>query len=936
MNPLTNLITGLKSLFFKRRADRELDEELQSYLEASVADKQRAGLSRKAARYAAKVEMGSQGSVKHQVWSSRWESTLDSLFKDIRLGIRGLTKRPGFTLVALLSLALGIGANTAIFTLIHQVLLRSMPVREPEQLVIFGKGVTSGVLGGVDLGTYHMYTYDFARQLEANPGPFAGVAAYSSFAPRVSIRIPESGSAGSSGVASSGAAAIQVTASLVSGNYFSVLQASPLLGRTILSSDAELKGGSPVAVLSYHFWQQQLSSDPSVLGRTITINSNPFRIVGVMPAGFDGIKPDLEPPSIWTPLTMQQQIMPGSDMLAPRSIYFLHMFARLTDTSGRAVSPSSSVWKNAQLWLDQQIRAYIRAGEGAVISPDRQQEINRATEQLFPGSRGVSYLGARYGDTLNVLMVVVGLVLLIACANLANFLLARSVTRQREIATRLALGSSRARIVRQSLIETLLLSLAGGALGLATAFVATRALIAFVSNGVAHTPLSPLPDLPVLLFTLGVSLTTGLLFGLGPAIHSARAGASASLSSNARAVTGSRSTRLAPKILVTSQIMLSLLLLVGAGLFLRTLRNLESRDFGFERSHLLIADISSSLSGRTSAQAPSLNQGLIERLEAIPGVRSAALAATPPVSGSKWNSNIKIPGYVSQPKEDMSSTLNRVSSRYFETVGIPLVAGRPITAADSATSLKVCVINESLARRFFPKGDAVGRSLAINIDSIAGPWQIVGIARDTLSANPRDTASERMIYMPLAQMTGDDRFVDTIQLRTSGDPANAIADLRRAVAQVEPNLPIIQVRTIQEQIDSMMTEENLFSSLTGIFSALALVLAAIGLYGVMSYSVVRRTSEIGIRLALGAQTGTVLWMILRESLLLLALGLALGLPLTLASTRIVRDQLYGLSALDPTTFAAAIAIVATMTLIAAWLPARFASKVDPMVALRCD
>jgi len=933
MNALTNLILGIKSLFRKPHVDRELDEELQSYLEASAADKRRAGMSPKAARLAAYAEMGSRSAVKQQVWTSRWESTFDNLFTDMRLGIRALAKSPGFTLVALLSLALGIGANTAIFTLINQVVLRNLPVRDPQQLVIFGQGVTSAVLGGVDLGTYHMYTYDFARQLQANPGPFQGVAAYSSFAPRVSVRIPQpqADPSSSNEPANTGAAAIQVTASLVSGNYFAVLQSSPMLGRTILPSDAEVSGASPVAVLSYHFWQQQLSSNPNILGSSITINSNSYRVIGVMPAGFDGIKPDLEPPSIWAPLTMQQQIMLAPDMLAPRSTYFLHMFAR------RAPADiSASGLKQDQLWLDQQIRAYIRAGEGGVISADRQQEISRATDPLFPGSRGVSYLGARYGDVLNVLMVVVGLVLLIACANLANFLLARSITRQREIATRLALGSSRFRIVRQSLIETLLLSLAGGALGLVTAFIATRALIAFVAQGVAHTPLSPLPDLPVLLFTLGVSLVTGLLFGLGPAIHSARAGASASLSSSARAVTGSRSTRLAPKILVTAQVMLSLLLLVGAGLFLRTLRNLESRDFGFERTHLLLAEIAPALSGRTSAQAAGLNQSLIERLEAIPGVRSAALSDAPPVGSSKWNSNIKIPGYVSQPKEDMSSTLNRVSSRYFETVGISIVAGRAISAADSATSPKVCVINQALANRFFPKGDAVGRTLAINIDSIHGPWQIVGIARDTLSASPRDTASERMIYMPLAQMTGDERFASTIQLRTSADPVNAIADLRRTVAQVDPNLPIIQLHTIQEQIDGMMAQENLFSSLTGIFSALALILAAIGLYGVMSYSVVRRTSEIGIRLALGAQTATVRWMVLRESVTLLLLGLAIGLPLTLACTRYVKDQLYGLSALDPATFAAAIAVVAAMTLFAAWLPARQATRVDPMIALRCD
>jgi predicted permease len=607
------------------------------------------------------------------------------------------------------------------------------------------------------------------------------------------------------------------------------------------------------------------------------------------------------------------------------------MFARR-----RADSMTPTGLKQNQLWLDNQVRAYIRAGEGTAPSPARQQEINRATVKLVPGAQGVSYLGARYGDSLTILMVVVGIVLLIACANLANFLLARAATRQREIATRLALGSSRGRIIRQSVIESLLLSLFGGALGLAVAFAATRALIAFVAQGVARTPLSPAPDVTVLFFTLGVSLVTGLLFGLGPAIHAARAGAVGSLSSNARTVTGSHASRLFPKILVTAQVMLSLLLLVGAGLFLRTLTNLQNQDFGFERTHLLLAEISPAIAGYRPEQAAALNRTLVERLSALPGVRSAALSESAPIGFSIWNSNILVPGYIPAPKEDMSSVLNRVTPAYFDTVGIPILTGHAITAADSATSQKVVVINQTLANKFFPKGDAVGHSLSIDTSSIAGPWQIVGVARDTRIGNPRETTPQRMIYFPVAQMTGGESFASIIELRTAADPANTIADLRQAVAQIDPNLPLTQIHPIQEQVGNMMTQEQLFSSLTTIFSVLALGLAAIGLYGVMSYSVVRRTSEIGIRLALGAQARTVLWMVLRESLILLAIGLALGLPLTLASTRVIRDQLFGLSATDPVILAAAIAVVAAMTMLAAWLPARRASKVDPMVALRCD
>jgi predicted permease len=935
--------SGLRNLSDKQRTEREMDEELDAYIDASAEHKQRLGLSAEAARRAALIEMGSRNSVKQQLWSTRWEATVDGIWQDVRLSVRMLAKSPGFTLVAVLSLALGIGANTAIFTLLNQVLLKPLPVHDPAQLVTFGPSFHGGVLGGVDLGFFDQYPWYFARRLQENPGPFQGIAAYGSFSPKASVRPPAENGRPSG-------PAILVPTSLVSGNYFSVIGAQPLMGRVITPFDDAAPGSGAVVVVSYHFWQQQLSSDPAILGKSITINGAPFTVIGVMPESFHGIKQELEPPDLWTPVSMQSQVMATPSFLTRQGPYFLHIFARL--------NPQAAVDKNAfeqtQAWLNQQLRAGIRENEGAAITPERQQEINRASQSLVSAAHGVSGLRNQYGDSLKILMCVVAIVLLIACANLANFLLARAASRQHEIGTRLALGSSRTRIVRQSLVETLLLSFTGGLLGLGIAFAATRVLIGFVSQGTAYTAMSPVPDLTVLLFTLGVCLLTAVLFGLTPALTAARAGAASMLTSNTRTAqsAGGRNSRFWPNLLVTAQVMFSLLLLVGAGLFLRTLRNLQNQDFGFDRSHLLVAYFDARLVGYKPSQVPALHQQLLDRIEALPGVRSAALAATAPISGGNWTSSIKLSGYAPAPKENMVALLNRVSGKYFETSGISMVAGRPITPADSATSMKVAVVNETLARHYYPKGDAIGRTLTIDTDSVRGPWQIVGIARDTKSQGPRDAETARMAYIPIVQIEpyeyrdpndkttpleeNGNRFANVIVVRTTADPARTIADLRRAVAAVDPNLPLLNVHTIQEEVENFMSHEQLISSLTGIFSVLALLLAAIGLYGVMSYSVVRRTNEIGIRLALGAQTRTLLWMVLRESLVLLALGLAIGLPLTLVSTRLIREQLFGLSATDPMTFALAIVVVAAMTLLAAWLPARRATKVDPMVALRCD
>lgn len=947
----------LKSLRHMQQVENELDEELESYLQASVADKEKSGMSPEKARRAALVELGSRNGVKHQVWSSRWESTLESLLQDMRISIRTLAKSPGFTAIALLSIALGIGANTAIFTLIHQVILRNLPVRDPQQLVTFDKSDGAGIIGGVDLGYYGMFPWNFAHQLQDHPGPFQGIASYGSFAATVSVRPPSPASAQGSATA-----AILAPAVLVSGNYFSLLGAQPAFGRTINPSDNVTPGSGAVVVLSDHFWRQSLSADPDILGKTITINGTPFTVIGVMPPQFHGIKLDTDPTALWTPIMMQSVILQQPSFLGPGGPYFLEMFARLSP----AASTSEAARAQSQLWLNQQIHAGVRATESGTISPARQQEINRINVPLIPAQRGVSSMRGQYGNSLIILMAVVILVLLIACANLANFLLARAATRQREIATRLALGSSRRRIVRQSLIEALTLSMVGGVIGLAIAFAATRALIAFVSQGSTYTTLSSTPDATVLLFTLAASLFTGLLFGLAPAIVSARTGAAGSLSSNARTAQASqgRASRLWPKMLVTAQIILSLLLLVGAGLFLRSLRNLQQQDYGFNRTHLLLAEFDPKLAGYKSTQIAALNQQLIDRLSALPGVRSVAVANTLPIQLGTEQSSFKISGYTPAPKENMSATIDRVSGRYFQTAGVPILSGRPILPSDTASNFKVVVVSQSLAKQFFPKGNAVGHTLSIDADNIKGPWQIVGVAKDTRSGDPRNKKSFPTTYIPLAQIDpwmpaatastasaapaanttpapreqNQDAFPNAILLRTTGDPAQSAADLRSVVRSIDPSLPLHHIITIHDQISSLMTHDELIATLTGLFSLLALVLTAIGLFGVMSYNVIRRSNEIGIRFALGARRETVLWMILRESLLLLAfgVGVGVGIPLALGATRFIRQQLFGLGAVDPVTCAMAIAVVVVMTLFAAWLPAQRATQVDPMIALRCD
>jgi predicted permease len=834
-----------------------------------------------------------------------------ALASDLRYSLRLLAKSTGFTAIAILSLALGVGANTAIFTLINDLMIKQLPVGQPDQLVSLGEDAGCCVLGTVSMGTAGLFSYDFYRQIEKQHQFFQDISASSSFTLPAGVRLGEN-SAGPAGPA---------FLQLISGNYFSVLQVQPLLGRPILPSDEEVPGRSAVAVLSYHYWQTSLGSDPSVVGRLLTVDGMAVTIIGVAPPRFFGVKVEAQAPDMWLPLTMQSEVMEHSSLLGARNLYWLHLVGRR--------NPGMSL-NQAQAWFNAQVRQYMQDLEGGQLTPARKEQIQRIFVPLMPGARGGSNLREQYKAPLEILMGVVVLVLLIACANLANFLLTKAVVRERENSTRLALGSTRARLMGLVLIETLLLSLSGGALGVFLAFWGTRALINFVVAGSTYIVLDPKPDMHVLLFTLGVSLLTGLLFGVGPAVRVSRTRLAPALNARNASSGSGASSRFIPKFLVTAQVGLALVLLMVAGLLLRTLRNLERQELGFENRNLLLVEFLPEAAGYKPQQLSSLYEKILNRVEALPGVRAATLSSVSVIHKGQGGSPISIPGYAASPGETVDTLDSDVGPRYFETVGIPVLLGRAIGPQDTATSAKAVVVNESFANHFFPHGDAIGRSFTIWDPGLPGSWQIVGVVRDAKYSGPRETP-QRMIYLPLFQTGG---YAHSLQLRTVGDPAHAGEEVRRALARVDPNLAVLKMVTIRQEVNHLMDQEQLISQLCSWFAVLALLLTSIGLYGVMTYNVARRTHEIGVRMALGAQNRAVQWMILRESLLLLGIGVVVGVPATMAATRLVGAQLFGLTPSDPPTFIVAILAISTVALLAAYFPARRATRVDPMVALR--
>ncbi len=916
MNLLMNLFRGLQSLFQRRRIDRELDEEIAAFAEASAADKQRAGMSPQAAVRAARIEIGSVASVKHKVWLSRWESIPDNLFQDLRFACRQLLRSPGFSIVAILSLTLGIGANTAIFTLLNAILLRPLPVQNPSELLLFGDGHAQGSTSSVPDGNTKLFSYSFFRDLRGKNASFSGIAAVdsNSFATKASI----------------GGAAYQTThVDLVSGSYFSVLGVPASLGRTIVESDDSADGAGPVAVASYSWFQRQFNGDPSALGKTIRIQSHEYTLVGVARPGFYGYTVG-QSTDLWIPLSMEKAFSrPGWNGLGANFFQSLYLIGRL-----KPGVTASQAGAETNLLFHQIIRSYL----GPQPSQKHLDDLAHASVQLTPGGRGVSYLRYAFSVPLEILMAIVALVLLIACANIANMLLARGVARTRELAVRMALGASRRRIVFQLLTESLLLALLGAAAGVALAWKASVVLLNMATPGPNPVPLNLTPDMAVLGFTLGITVVTALLFGTLPAFRATGLEFTPALK-DGRGSSSSTTRGALARSLIVGQVALSVLLLVVAGLFVRSLLHLSDVDTGFNKHNVLDFSLDSSTANLPRGTADeirsvNLQEQIEDRVQTIPGVQADGFAFFTFNQGG-WTDQVLFQGIPRTQTNGGDVFFNITGKGFFSTMGIQLVEGRLFNAQDTQMSNKVAVINETMARHFFPNGSPIGHRFGIGeIPDHPGEEEVIGVVKDAKYTS-LDEGTLMAAYFPCTQNPGFfGNFV--VRYAPGTNPQEIVSRARHAIAEVNSNILVNNVSSLEEQVDGSIATQSLIARLSSFFGIIAVFLACIGIYGLLSYSVARRTSELGIRLALGAQARMVLWLILRESILLLGLGLAVGVPVALASTRILKSLLFELSPVDPMAIFIAIAVVVAMTLAAAFLPARRATRIDPMKALRTE
>ena len=916
MNVLTNILRGLRSLFQKRRVDQELDEELAAFAEASAADKQRAGMSPQAAARAARIEIGSNATVKHQVWSARWESIPENLFQDLRFALRQLVRKPGFTVIAIASLTLGIGANTAIFTLLNAILLRNLPVQSPKELLLFGDGSAQGSTNSVPEGSWRLFSYSFFHDIREKDTSFSGIAAVDSghFSTKASI---------------AGGAYQTIHVNLVSGSYFSVLGVPAFLGRTIGESDDSAEDAGPVAVASYTWFQRQLNGDPSALGKAIRIQGHDYTLVGVARPGFSGFTVG-QSADLWIPVSMGGAFArPGWNGLGDKFFQSLFLIGRLKPgvTAAQASAETNLLFK-------QIARSYL----GPQPSQKHLDSIAHARIELTPGGRGVSYLRLAFSVPLKILMAIVALVLLIACANIANMLLARGVTRAREVAVRMALGASRRRIVFQLLTEAVLLAFLGAAAGVAVAWKASFVLLAMAAPGPDPVPLNLTPDMAVLGFTLGVTVATALLFGTLPAFRATGLEFTPALKDGRGSSAATTRSPLAQSLIV-GQVALSVVLLVVAGLFVRSLVHLTRIGTGFDKHNVLIFSLDSStanLPRGTPEEIRSVRlQEEIERhVQTIPGVQSDSFAFFTFFEGG-WSDKVLFQGVSRTPDNGDEAFFNISGNGFFSTLGIPLIEGRTFNAQDTPTSPKVAVINETMARRFFPNGSPIGHRFGIGeTPDHPGELEVIGVVKDAKVTSLTE-GTLMAAYLPCTQHPG---FFGNFAVRYApgANRQEIVSRTRRAIAEVNSNILVNSVSTLEEQVDASIATQSLIARLSSFFGILAVFLACIGIYGLLSYSVARRTSELGIRLALGAQSRALLWMILRECLVLLVLGLAVGVPVALSSTRALKSLLYELSPLDPTAFCIAVAVVAGMTLAAAWLPARRATRIDPSLALRSE
>jgi predicted permease len=862
----------------------------------SADEKVAAGISEQAARRAVQLESGGIDQLKEAIRDVKLGTALQQFFQDSRYAARMLCRNPGFSAVTILTFALGIGATTSIFSLFDAVLLRTLPVAEPQQLFLLND------INPREQGPALLSWPGFERLQKALPEGVQLVALSSPT--RFNMRVNSGGLE-------------PVTGQLVSGGYFTILGVRAATGRMLSESDNRNLSGSPVAVLSYSAWNKRFGSDPQIIGRTVKINDAAITIVGVAEAGFYGASLG-ESPDLWLPLMMQHDVRylqnvasHNGDTTKPwppqENLYWLHALARVPPPASEAATTAA---------LNVAFRREQELGARQIGLPlDRKLA-------LEPGAKGFTSFRSRLATPLTVLLGMVVLVLLIACANIANLLLARGAARQKEFAVRLSIGASRARLVRQLLTENLMLSLIGGSLGLLLVWWAMPVLPRLFS-----IPVVLQLDSKVLGFAAGVSLATGLLFGSFPALRGPQGDLNSGLKASGSGASGPMRQVLG-KGLVISQIALSILLVTGAVLLGRTMLNLMQADLGFDREHIVTVLIDPQSAGIPQQQLPGLYDQLVERIESAPGVRRATIAMSSLAGGGAQTSGIYVPGYTAQASERPGTMENFIGPGYFAIMGMRLVDGRNFDKRDTAGTAPVAIINQAFARRYFAGRNPIGKKYGYG--SSDPGVEIVGIVADAKTVNPRQPASP-MAYRPLKQ---EMQYARSLEVRVDGDPRALASHLRRIVSETAPNLPVIEVATLAERVDRTLKQESLLARLTSVFAAVALLLACMGVYGLMSYRVSRRTAELGIRMALGARSMHIMQMVLGESLLLLGAGLAAGLALSMAGTKLIRNLLFGLSSNDPLTYASAALLMAAVAILSAFVPARRAARIDPTIALR--
>jgi predicted permease len=831
------------------------------------------------------------------------------LWQDIRYALRQLRHSPGFAAAAILSLALGIGANTAIFTLLDQVLLRPLPVPHPEQLVHLNwKGEHYGINITRDPLSYPAYR-DFRERNQV----FSGVV----------CRFPVPLS-----VAHSGQTEL-LDGELVSGNYFDVLGVGAVIGRVFNPQDDRLPGGHPLAVLSYAYWNSRFHRDPSVVGQSITVNGLPLNIIGVGQNSFDGVELGYSP-RIWIPIAMKSQMTQGwfADFfnLENRRAFWLEVFARL-----RPGITQSQAQASLQPLFHSMLESELHSKGFENASASVRTEFLRSSIQILPAYQGGTSLRDDYETPLQILMGIVVVVLIIACANVANLLLERAVGRQREVAVRLALGAKLGDIVRQTLTESVLLALLGGAAGLFLAVWTDAALVSFLSIGETPLGLATNPDVRILGFTLAVCLATGLLFGIAPLLSVRRVEVASSLKENARSVAGTHGWF--RRALVVAQVGLSAVLLIGAGQLLRTLVNLRSLDLGLQINNVVEFSVNPSLNGYGKEKSRQLYHTLLERLRETPGVQSSAASALILLGDDWWGSDVTLDSGT-KPADALAPNFNLVSPAYFSTLGIALLAGRDFSAADALSKQKVAVVNQLFAKQYFTGRNPVGHRIGMGAEpGTKTDIEIIGVMKDAKYNNVRSPMGPQVF---LDDDQNDDIQNINVYVKTTGDPRRMYAVLRRTVQQVDPNIPVFGVRTLAEQAAISIVRERLVASLAAAFALLATVLAAVGVYALIAYSVTRRTREIGIRMALGAGTQNLVWLVMREVLALVAAGACIALPVAWSLSRFVASQLYGVSPHDTISIIGATVLLSAVAALAGYWPARRALAINPIAALRSE